>query len=134
MSLDFGAVLSRAWKITWDNKILWIFGILAGLGSGGGGYNSNFSNLMPKGPGGRPNLPPPLERFFNTVQPPVLIAITGGLICLALIIGLVVLALSIIGRGGLIGGVQIAEANGKVTFGEAWQAGLSHFLNLFSLG
>jgi hypothetical protein len=29
MALDFGEVLARAWKITWENKIFWVFGIFA---------------------------------------------------------------------------------------------------------
>jgi hypothetical protein len=132
MSLDFGAILTRAWKITWNNKVLWIFGILAGLGSGGGSPNSgsNFSS----GSGGRPELPPRIEEFFDRFEPGVLAAVIGGILCLAIIIFLVILALSIIGRGGLIGGVQIVEANGKVTFGEAWNAGLRHFWTLFLIG
>jgi hypothetical protein len=134
MNLDFGTVLARAWKITWDNKVLWIFGILAGLGSGGFNYNSNFSNVMRNGPGGQPNLPPRLEQFIERVGPGLLFAIVGGVICLSLIIGLIIFALSVIGRGGLIGGAQIAEANGKVTFGEAWATSRQHFLNLFLIG
>jgi hypothetical protein len=29
MALDFGEVLTRAWKITWKNKIFWVFAIFA---------------------------------------------------------------------------------------------------------
>lgn len=36
MSINYSAILSRAWNITWKYKILWIFGFLAALGSGGG--------------------------------------------------------------------------------------------------
>jgi len=136
MSLDFGAILTRAWKITWENKVLWIFGILAGLGSGGGSPDtgSRFSNFG-NGPDGQPpELPPRVEEFFNRFEPGMVAAIIGGIICLAIIIFLVILALSIIGRGGLIGGVQIVEANGTVTFGEAWNAGLRHFWTLFLIG
>jgi hypothetical protein len=31
MSFDFGEVLTRAWQITWKNKILWVFGLLSML-------------------------------------------------------------------------------------------------------
>ena len=37
--MDIGEVLSRAWQIIWKHKVLWIFGILAGCASGGGGGN-----------------------------------------------------------------------------------------------
>ena len=31
MALDFGEVLTRAWKITWKHKILWVFGFIVML-------------------------------------------------------------------------------------------------------
>ena len=39
--MDYSNVISRAWKIIWKHKVLWIFGILSGCASGGGG-GSNF--------------------------------------------------------------------------------------------
>ena len=46
--MNLGEVLSKAWKIIWKNKVLWIFGILSscgrGSGGGGGGGNSNFNS------------------------------------------------------------------------------------------
>lgn len=47
--MDYGEVLSKAWKIIWKHKILWLFGILASCGalntmsSGGGGGASGAS-------------------------------------------------------------------------------------------
>ncbi len=35
--MDYGEVLSKAWKIAWKFKVLWIFGILAGCGASQGG-------------------------------------------------------------------------------------------------
>ncbi len=37
MNFNFSEVLTRAWQIIWKHKVLWIFGILAGCGQGGGG-------------------------------------------------------------------------------------------------
>jgi len=34
--MNYREVLSKAWKIVWKNKILWLFGILAGCGAVGG--------------------------------------------------------------------------------------------------
>ncbi len=31
MTFDFGEVLTRAWKITWGHKILWVFGLISML-------------------------------------------------------------------------------------------------------
>ncbi len=135
MNLDFGGILSRAWKLTWNNKALWLLGVLAGCGGGGANFNfqNNFSG--PSGPGGQPGGPvPEIERFLNQFDPNTLTAIFIGLICLGLLLALVATALGVIGRGGLIGGVQIANAQGKVSFGEGWRVGVKHFWTLFIIG
>ncbi len=37
--IDFGKILKRAWHILWNYRVLWIFGILLALTTGGGGGN-----------------------------------------------------------------------------------------------
>jgi hypothetical protein len=137
MNLDFGNILTRAGRIIWNNKILWLFGILAGLGGGRGGFNFNF------GGGGapdisdprNPNLPPEMERLMERmVEDGAFLAILIGVMCAVLLLALVFFLLSIIGRGGLIGGVQLADRNGAVSFGEAWALGQQNFLNIFLIG
>src|SRR5450759_2478461 len=47
--MDFGATISRAFRIMWDNKVLWILGFLAALGGGGTGGNfqgPQFTNRL----------------------------------------------------------------------------------------
>lgn len=131
MTLDYGRILGQAWQITWKHKILWIFGILAGLGSGGsngGGNDGGQSN----GQGG--NLPPQFDQFFQRTDQSIIIAIVLGLVCLAVIVAIILIALQVIGRGGLIGGVRLAAASQAVTFGAAWQIGLQKFWTLFLIG
>ena len=136
MKLDFGAILSRAWKITWENKVLWIFGLLAAMGNGaaggGGGAGGGDGGGRDFGPGGL-ELPPPARRFVESPDPQI-IAIVIGVICVLVLIALVLFVLSIIGRGGLIGGVRLADDNGRVTFGEAWRVGLRNFWRVFLIG
>jgi len=136
MKLDFGAILSRAWKVTWENKVLWIFGILAAMGNGaaggGGGAGGGDGGGRDFGPGGL-ELPPPARRFVESPDPQI-IAIVIGVICVLVLIALVLFVLSIIGRGGLIGGVRLADDNGRVTFGEAWRVGLRNFWRVFLIG
>ncbi len=137
INLDFADVLTRAWRLTWKHKILWIFGILAGLGRGGGGGGGNNFQFDQSnfdfGPGG-PNLPPNLERQFEGLDPNVVIALGIGLVCLGLLIAIVFFVLQVIGRGGLIGGLVRADASGAVTFGEAWAVGVRKFWTLFIIG
>lgn len=135
MSLDYGSILRRAWQITWNNKILWLFGILAGIigannynpGRGGPDINYQFNYQDP-------DLPPGLRRIVGDVDQNVVLAIIVGLACLALVIFVACLILSVIGRGGLIGGVRLADRQGKVSFGEAWAIGLRKFWVVFAIG
>lgn len=123
--MDYGKILTRAWQITWRWKVLWIFGFLASLGSGGGGGGGGSGvNNGSRGAGNFPN-------FDISPQMGGLII---GLVCLALIIGLFLWVLSIIGRGALIAGVQQVEDEGQTSFGSAWRVGLSRFWTIFGIG
>lgn len=133
ISVDFGDIIMRAWQITWRNRGLWILGILAsclsGQGGGsGGGNNFNFSN----GSSGSGDLPPGVERMLEQLAP-MAMGIAIGFICLMLLISLVSIVLGFIGRGGLIGGARLAEANGRVSFAEGWSAGTRNLGRLFVL-
>jgi hypothetical protein len=127
MSLDFGKILSRAWQLTWNNKILWLFGIFSALMAGGGGPRggSRFDFGNP-----RTALP---DRFQNIDQSTVWL-ILAGIAIAAIIIAIVLIILAVIGRGGLIGGLRLAETQGKVSFGEAFAIGREKFWTVLGLG
>lgn len=42
--MNYGETLSKAWRIIWKNKILWLFGILAGCSAAIGGSGSGGSS------------------------------------------------------------------------------------------
>ncbi|UYN88813.1 MAG: hypothetical protein KIT08_06825 [Anaerolineales bacterium] len=124
--MELGNILSRAWKIVWKHKVLWIFGILASCGSrsgGGGGGGSNFStdageNFTP---------PPELQRFFTDMersmrsiseeQIAIFVAIFFAAICLLVIITWLV---GLYGKTGVTVGALQAEAGSAVTFRSIW--------------
>src|SRR5437763_15504823 len=120
MNFDFGGNLRRAWQITWQHKILWLLGILSAIGASRASLNfrgPSFTNNF------NPNAPdffPRLQRNFPNLNQSAFIAIVLGALCLILIIGLVLYVLHVIGRGGLIGGVQQADTTGQISFGQAW--------------
>lgn len=137
MNFDFGDVLTRAGRITWQNKGLWILGILAALGSrGGGGGNANFNMPNTFNPGGQPAPDFPnlrsIERLLEE-NLPAIIGVALTIVCVVILINILFLVLSWIGRAGLIGGARLAQANGRVTFGEAWGVGQSNIGRLFSI-
>ncbi|MGZ9167228.1 MAG: hypothetical protein ACXW4U_18815, partial [Anaerolineales bacterium] len=69
MNFNFGEVLTRAWQIIWKHKVLWVFGILASCGRGGGGNGGGNSGGGGEGGfgNGPTDLPPQVERFFEWI-------------------------------------------------------------------
>jgi hypothetical protein len=131
--MNYGEVLTRAWKIVWKFKVLWIFGILAscGTGSGNGGGGNNVSYQFSNG-----ELPPQVEhffanseRFFNEMW-----WVGGLLICLTCVLILVAIFLTTIGRIALIKGTLKAEEGAeRMGFIELFNASTPYFWRVFGL-
>jgi hypothetical protein len=139
MSFDFGGTLRRAWEITWKHKILWIFGILSAIAGGRASFNVNFGGSRPRvNPTNvnpfNPNDFPFLRRNFPNLDQTTIIAIVLGVICVGLIVAVTLYVLHVIGRGGLIGGIQMADSTGQVSFGQAWGVGVQHFWTVLLIG
>jgi hypothetical protein len=136
--MDFGEVLTKAWKIVWKFKILWVFGIFAACGTrNGGGFNGGGgSSYRSNGtPGQIPNLPPGFEdnllKFVRFFENPAVIA---GFISLICVIILLTIFFSIVGRIGLIKGAVGADAGAEhLSFGELWKSGLQYFWRFLGL-
>lgn len=134
--MDFGEVLSRAWKIIWKHKVLWIFGILASCGQGGGGGGGGGGGQSGVDfSGGDVTLPPwmenfgnNMEHFFNNLQPLQIILIIIAGIVISLILWFIFLALSTIGTIGVIDGTREADrGTEKLTFGQIFNATKPYF-------
>ncbi len=134
MTLNYGDIVRRAWQITWNHKILWLFGILAGLGGGGGNVNFNQNFGGGGGTGTPTDLPRIFEQFTGRLDETTVLLIVIGAIVAVIVLAIAFLVLSIIGRGGLIGGVQLADRKNAVTLGEAWQLGLKYFVPVLLIG
>jgi hypothetical protein len=135
--MNYGEVLSKAWKIIWHNKVLWIFGILAGCGgsrNGGGGNSFNYrtsGNQFPGGPDGQfTELGERILAFFQGIPPYVYVLV--ALAVLALI--LLGLYLSTIGRIGLVLGALRGD-NGaeRQSLGKLWGDSQPYFWRMFLL-
>ncbi|MCI0518719.1 MAG: hypothetical protein L0Z70_00490 [Chloroflexi bacterium] len=131
--MDYGSILSRAWKITWKYKVLWIFGILAGCSSGGGGNGGGNMGAQYQ----RGDMPSQYMPFFDWFEniPDWQYAVLIGL---AILVVLLLMALGIflgtIGRVGLIRGVQQAEGGAeRLTFGELFSGSMPYFWRVFGL-
>ena len=130
--MDFGNVLTRAWRIIWDHKVLWIFGILAGCGGANGGASGNFRTTFQGN-----ELPPGIQRFFNqfAALPNWQIALIVGAIVLAALV-LVVLAIffGTIGRIGVIRGTyDVEQGVARLSFSDLFDDTLPFFWRVFGL-
>lgn len=127
--MNYGEVLTRAWKIVWKFKVLWIFGIFASCSTGSGGPDVNYQ--LPSS-----ELPPQFEqfttnpeRFFNDFW-----WIFVLLICLTCVLVLLAIFLSTLGRIALIKGTLRAEEGAeRMGFVELFNASTPYFWRVFGL-
>lgn len=125
--MEIGNILSRAWKIVWKHKVLWIFGIMASCGSRSGGGSGGGSNSISTDTGQTLNLPPELQRFFTGLERSLrafseeqiimFVAIFFAFICLLLILTWLI---GLYGKTGVTVGTLQAEAGSAVTFRSIW--------------
>ncbi len=131
--MDYGEVLSQAWRITWRNKALWVLGVLAGCsasGRGGGGSqaSSSFRGYDFGGQGA-----PEIERFINSIPLETWIAVAIGVLLLILSLSLLFLVLGVLGQSGLIAAFAQEDGGQPVTLGEAFRLGSRYFWRLLGV-
>lgn len=142
INIDLGEILVKAGKIVWKFKILWIFGILAGCGAGSGNRfstsNYNFGN---SGSGSSGNIPSPFRDFnaprlseeFRSFLDKYLAYILIIILVLC-VLWLLFYFLGVMGKTGLIKGVDKADAGAETLgFGELWTESLPYFWRMFGL-
>ena len=110
--MDYGEVITKAAKLIWKFKILWLFGLLAGLSSGSGNINPLFSFNAADSLFRDTNLSQPFAQFFYGLadmirQAPgwfffILLVLVFGL-------GLVFFLVGVFGKIGLTRGAWQAD-------------------------
>ena len=133
-NFNFGEVLSQAWQIIWKHKILWVFGILASCGRGGGNFNSNSGGGGNGGGGGQPpEIPPQMMRWLQIIEQNLttIIVVAVALFC---VIWIVTIFLGAIGKIGLIRGTAQADGGAEsLVFGELFSGSMPYFWRMFGL-
>lgn len=128
--MNYGEVLTRAWKIVWKFKVLWIFGILASCGTGGGnGNNVNYQYSSS-------DIPPQFEQSFGNIDrfSHDLWWVVILLICLACVLALVAIFLSTIGKIALIKGtLQAEEGAERIGLVELFKLSTPYFWRVLGL-
>jgi hypothetical protein len=132
--MDYGQLFSKALRIMWNHKSLWIFGLFAGSGLGSnfnfsspGDFSAkDFSGFGGTGFGGD------LEQFGDLV-----VSNLGLLIVAGLLLGVVMTVCHVISLPALIDATNKIARGGRYRFSTSFSAGLDFFwryLGLFFLG
>ena len=127
-SIDYWDVLKKAFQITFRHKFLWVFGLFLGVSSGGanfGSFNtSNFSGINTSST----NIQSDAQSIFTDY---LWIFILVGIV--VFLIMSVVVVLSFISQGALIGGVDKIATNKKVGFKDSFKIGVHHFWRILGI-
>ena len=145
--IDIGKILKRAWHILWNYRILWIFGILLAITSGGGssggngGSGSGNSSYQFNGGNGNPginwNSSPFLQNLYawfqQNIEPLILhpdqhiatfIWIGVGLLLFILIISVIFAFIRYVSETSVIRMVDEYERTGvQIGFKQGWKLG-----------
>lgn len=132
MKIDLGKILTRAWQIIWNYKVLWVFGVFAGFASGnGGGNNGSSSNSGDPSQftGDAQQFGEQAAEFF---QQYMLIIIA---VCLVVILlSFAFYALGMMGRIGILKGVfKVENGASSLMFAELWSESMPYFWRFFGL-
>jgi len=138
MKINLGNILSRAWQIIWNHKVLWIFGILAGFANGAGSGNSGNRTSSQFNQNGNSN---PFQggqmeqfsrQFTEFFQRYMLIIIAACVVIF--ILSFVFYALGMIGRIGILKGVfKLEQGAASLMFAELWSESMPYFWRFFGL-
>lgn len=141
--MEYGKILKRSIEIVWRHKVLWIFGIVATLFSGGGfsgGFQPNmqynlgqgdleqFQRNMPWWPNGGAQ---PFGNWDAAI--PAILTILVVLLIIALALAVVAAIAQYISLGALIGMVDEVEREGDTRFRSGLKQGWRRFLWLLAI-
>ena len=144
--MDHGKIVSEAWNITWNNRVLWGLGFLAALAGsvssgGSSGFNASSFNvdspniLSPEYADG------PLGKLVDsldsgTFDPQSIAALFAGaaiIFCGLFILGIILWFVAQAARAGMIKSVAGLQEGQKISFGEAFRGGGAYIGRIFGM-
>jgi hypothetical protein len=130
--MDYGKLLSRAWRLIGSRPFLILLGVIVALSGGSGGGASALRNSFSGSDFSQQRFGvPPGPMAAPEIAIVVLVAILVGLL---IIVALALWVASTIARGGLIAGVDAIESERPTRFGVAWRAGWEKGWRLIGIG
>jgi len=114
--MDLSSIYSKAWEIIKKFKIMWLFGFFAGCGQASGSSSTNYSQSSTGSNTDFMNLfPPEVQRWFLDIEQGVannpfeFFSAFAGIFVVGIILSLLLSALRIYGKIGIISGVVLSE-------------------------
>lgn len=135
--MDYVEFVKQSFKVAWQNRILWVFALIASCMGGGGSqglnFNSNFSNTGSGSPGsGSSPFPPEILSWINN-NTDNLIVIGIAALCVLLIIGFLLYLVGVFGSAALTAGVADIEENGSTSWARATAVARRRYLPFLGL-
>jgi hypothetical protein len=130
--MDYAGILKRAWNVTWNHKILWLFGLFAGASAGvsGNSFNSSSFNNTSSATSAQ-SAQAAVQSALASIQPYWSLIIAAAVALF--VIGFVLFVLAVAARGGLIYLTDQADEAREVRGGPGWRAGFSKWWRIFGV-
>jgi hypothetical protein len=124
--MNYGDLLSEAFRLTWRNRYLWFFGFFVAGGSGSFNFPANIGGREMQDPFG-PNAGP-MDWISNN-----LVLFLTAVISVVVVLALIFLVLSMISHGALAESVAALHRGETRGFGFAFRAGTANFWRVLGL-
>jgi hypothetical protein len=119
--MNYGEIITSAFRITLRNRYLWFFGFFVGLGSGGGGGGGGGGDFDEQSSAEIASISAVQQGAFGNVL------LIVGLVLLGLLILLVFFALYVVSQGGPTESVAAIDRGETRGFSSTWRAGARNF-------
>ncbi len=141
--MGYGAILKRAWEVTWKHKILWLFGLFAGSMIGGSSRTADYSVGNTGGMMTQGQTSVSYDTFKSTIRDGLGQAqafyqqyaiVIWFAVFVAFMLMLVFLVVSVAARGGLVHLVNEVEEGRPARAGAGWRVGFAKWWRVFGIG
>ena len=124
--MNYGDLLSEAFRLTWRNRYLWFFGFFIAGGGGSFNFPANFGGEEVRNPFG------PVAGPLQWISDNLVLFLTV-VISVIVVLALIFLVLSMISQGALAESVAALHRGETRSFGSAFRVGTTNFWRVFGL-
>jgi hypothetical protein len=124
--MNYGDLLSEAFRLTWRNRYLWFFGFFIAGGGGSFNFPANFGGEEVRNPFG------PVAGPLQWISDNLVLFLTV-VISVIVVLALIFLVLSMISQGALAESVAALHRGETRSFGSAFRVGTANFWRVFGL-